>query len=80
MYTLSSTDSATKSIDMSSLGGFTWNMWINNNNSSSAVSSNVNSNNNSCGDERSIAMASSRSVNMEWNGEFGFFAAKKAAI
>jgi hypothetical protein len=56
MYTLSSTDSTTKSIDMSSLGGFTWNMW----NNASAVSD-VNSNNNSCGNERNIAMmASSR--------------------
>jgi hypothetical protein len=75
MYTLSSTDSATKSIDMSSLGGFTWNMW----NNASAVSD-VNSNNNSCGDKRNIAMASSSSVNMEWMASSDFFTAKKAAI
>lgn len=58
MYTLSSTGSATKSIDMSSLGGFTWNMW----NNTSAIS-NINNNNinNSSGEERTIAMAASNS-------------------
>lgn len=55
MYTLSSTGSTTKSIDMSSLGGFTWSMWNNTN----AVSNVNNNNNNSSGKERNISMASS---------------------
>jgi len=58
MYTLSSTGSATKSIDMSSLGGFTWNMWNNTSANSNTINNN---NNNSSGEERNIAMAASNS-------------------